>query len=88
MPKIKFTLDKELLVRINKVKEKEKIKDWSKVALLLVRLGLDTYNNKNFEQFSFTLQNVNDKINEVSDFQIKLITRVEKALKTIEKADI
>lgn len=84
MPKIKFTLDKELLVRINKVKEKEKIKDWSKVALLLVRLGLDTYNNKNFEQFSFTLQNVNDKINEVSDFQIKLIGRVEKVLENIK----
>lgn len=88
MPKIKFTLDKELLVRINKVKEKEKIKDWSKVALLLVRLGLDTYNNKNFEQFSFTLYDVNKRVKEMSDFQIKLIGRVEKVLKTIENADI
>ncbi|MCQ2792031.1 MAG: hypothetical protein MJ208_00745 [Bacilli bacterium] len=84
MPKIKFTLDKELLVRINRVKEKEKIKDWSKVALLLVRLGLDTYNNKNFEQFSFTLYDVNKRVKEMSDFQIKLIGRVEKVLKTIE----
>ena len=84
MPKIKFTLDKELLVRINKVKEKEKIKDWSKVALLLVRLGLDTYNNKNFEQFSFTLYDIDKRTKEMNDFQIKFVARLEKVLKIVE----
>ncbi|MCQ2795621.1 MAG: hypothetical protein MJ214_05455 [Bacilli bacterium] len=52
--------------------------------MLLVRLGLDTYNNKNFEQFSFTLYDVNKSVKEMNEFQIKLIARVEKVLEAIE----